>query len=215
MLLTLRALVQIPDITLSQDVLEFGNVQTGKAGVITLQLHNYKQARIVIIMRGERRTSVPFPPPSLVFVLPPTLSSHRVQVPCEWSVKCPVEASKCRDWAFFSLEPSEGVLEPGEKLNARVVFTPALGRELPYSQAFHIKITANPKSKEFVARGKGTTPKVVFDPPGPIDCGPILPMFEGQAPNESRLKMVNPCPYPIEVDPALLPTCPHVSHPLA
>lgn len=31
-------------------------------------------------------------------------------------------------------EPSEGVLEPGQKLNMRVVFTPVMNRDTPYSQ---------------------------------------------------------------------------------
>lgn len=83
---------------ISQESLEFGNVQTGKAGVVTLQLHNQKQ------------------------------------VPCEWSVKMPIEASKAKDWAYFVLEPPEGVLEPDQKLNVRVIFTPVLGREAIYQQ---------------------------------------------------------------------------------
>ncbi len=41
-------------------------------------------------------------------------------VPCEWSLKRPVDAAKCADWEHFSLEPSEGVLAPGERLKAKV-----------------------------------------------------------------------------------------------
>ena len=36
---------QVPDLHLSQEVLEYGSVQTGKAGVVTLQLHNHRQVR--------------------------------------------------------------------------------------------------------------------------------------------------------------------------
>ena len=90
--------LQVPDLKLSQEVLEYGSVQTGKAGVVTLQLHNNKQ------------------------------------VPCEWSVKRPIEASKAKDWAFFVVEPPEGVLEPDQKINVKVIFTPVLGREAPYLQ---------------------------------------------------------------------------------
>ena len=89
---------QVPDLRLSQEELDYGSVQTGKAGVVTLQLHNYKQ------------------------------------VPCEWSLKRPLEASKSKDWAFFVVEPPEGVLEPDQKVNVRVIFTPVLGREAPYLQ---------------------------------------------------------------------------------
>lgn len=37
--------LQIPDVTLSQDALDFGTVQTGHTMVTTLQLHNYRQVR--------------------------------------------------------------------------------------------------------------------------------------------------------------------------
>lgn len=89
---------QVPDLKMSQEVLEYGSIQTGKAGVVTLQLHNQKQ------------------------------------VPCEWGVKRPIEASKAKDWAFFTVDPPEGVLEPDQKINVRVIFTPVLGRETPYLQ---------------------------------------------------------------------------------
>lgn len=90
--------MQVPDLQLSQDVLDFDTVRTGHAKVYTLQLHNYKQ------------------------------------VPCEWAIKRPVEASKAKDWGFFRVEPSEGLLEPDQKLNVKVVFTPVMGRQAPYLQ---------------------------------------------------------------------------------
>lgn len=85
-LLTIKAHVQVPDLKLSQEVLDFGTVQTGLARVVTVQLHNHNQ------------------------------------VPCEWAVKRPAEELKCRDWGFFSVEPSEGLLEPDQKLNVAVSF---------------------------------------------------------------------------------------------
>ena len=90
--------LQVPDLRMSHEVLEYGSVRTGQAGVVTLQLHNHKQ------------------------------------VPCDWCVKLPIEASKAKDWAFFAVEPPEGVLEPDQRLNVRVIFTPVLGREAPYQQ---------------------------------------------------------------------------------
>ena len=60
--------------------------------------------------------------------------NHPLQVPCEWSVKRPIESSKAKDWAFFSVEPPEGTLEPDQRINVRVIFTPVLGRETPYLQ---------------------------------------------------------------------------------
>lgn len=74
--------------------MEYGQVHTGTARVVTLQLHNPKA------------------------------------VPAEWGVSQPLEASKTKDWNFFRLEPSEGVLPPGERLNVRVIFTPVMGRKV-------------------------------------------------------------------------------------
>ena len=56
------------------------------------------------------------------------------QVPCEWALKRPIDNAKAKDWAFFRLEPQEGTLEPDQRLNVRVVFTPVLGRESAYNQ---------------------------------------------------------------------------------
>eukprot|EP00798_Chlamydomonas_sp_ICE-L_P006741 gene6741-3411_t len=161
-LITLRANVQVPDLKLSRDVLDFDSVQTGQCKVITVELHNYKQ------------------------------------VPCEWQVKRPVENTKAKDWSYFRCEPSEGVLEPDQRLGIKVIFTPVMNRDAPYSQVLPIKIGLNPRSREMTGKGKGATPKISFTPSF-VDCGPILPKFEGQTPNEARFQMVNPCNYPVEV----------------
>ncbi|EFJ42226.1 hypothetical protein VOLCADRAFT_67248 [Volvox carteri f. nagariensis] len=161
-LLTLRAHVQMPDMRMSTEILDFGSCLTGQCKVFTVQLHNQKQ------------------------------------VPCEFSIKRPAEVIKAKDWQFFVCEPSEGTLEPDQRLNLKVIFTPVLNRDAPYSQGIPIRINLNNKVKELQCTGRGLTPKVTFNP-NFVDCGPILPFFEGQAPNEAKVTMSNPCPFPIEV----------------
>ncbi|GIL73964.1 hypothetical protein Vretifemale_3957, partial [Volvox reticuliferus] len=161
-LLTLRAHIQVPDMRLSTETLDFGSCLTGQCKVFTVQLHNQKQ------------------------------------VPCEFSIKRPAEVIKAKDWQFFVCEPSEGTLEPDQRLNLKVMFTPILNREAPYTQGIPIRINLNSKVKELQCTGRGLTPKVNFSP-NFVDCGPILPFFEGQAPNEARVTMSNPCPFSIEV----------------
>ena len=68
----------------------------------------------------------------------------------------------------------------------------------PYSQTFPIKINLNSRLREFHCKGKGLQPRVAFKP-NFADCGPILPKFDGQKPNEARITMVNPCSFPVEV----------------
>ena len=58
------------------------------------------------------------------------------------------------------MEPSEGTLEPDQKLNLRVIFTPVLHRESPYSQTIPLRISLNPASKALTCSGRGETPKV-------------------------------------------------------
>ena len=65
-------------------------------------------------------------------------------------------------------------------------------------QTFPIKINQNPKLREFHCKGLGLQPRITFTP-NSVDCGPILPTFEGQAPNEVRIRMANPCGFPVEV----------------
>ncbi|KAG2489301.1 hypothetical protein HYH03_012133 [Edaphochlamys debaryana] len=161
-LLTMRAHVQVPDMTLSTETLDFGSCQTGQCKVFTVQLHNHKQ------------------------------------VPCEYQVRKPAEVIKAKDWQFFSCDPPEGTLEPDQRVNLKVVFTPILNRDAPYNQSIPIRINLNPRGKELVATGRGLTPKVQFSPTF-VDCGPILPFFDGQEPNEAKVVMSNPCSFPIEV----------------
>lgn len=80
----------------------------------------------------------------------------------------------------------------------QVIFTPILNRETPYTQSIPIRITLNNRVKELQCTGRGMTPRVCFNPTF-LDCGPILPLFEGQAPNEAKVTMSNPCPFPIEL----------------
>jgi hypothetical protein len=39
---------KIPDVTVSQEALDFGMVQTGHSMVTTLQLHNYRQVCVCV-----------------------------------------------------------------------------------------------------------------------------------------------------------------------
>ena len=78
------------------------------------------------------------------------------------------------------------------------MFTPAVGRDAPYNQTILLKVSNSAKPKEIRCRGKGLTPKIQFRPAS-VNCGPILPKFEGQAPNRALLQLYNPCDFPVQV----------------
>ncbi len=99
---------------------------------------------------------------------------NQKQVPCEWSIKRPaVESVKTKDWTFFACEPCDGTLEPGARTNLKVTFTPAMGREAPYSLCLPIKVANNPRVRELVCTAKGYTPKVGCMDWGYIRCGSV------------------------------------------
>lgn len=121
------------------------------------------------------------------------------EVPAEWAIKRPaVDSPKLRDWAFFSAEPAEGALEPGATCIVRVMFTPALARDAPYSLPLPIKVANNPRPRELQCSGRGYTPRVEFTPLA-VDCGAILPRLPGQRPNEATLQLRNLGSRPVEV----------------
>lgn len=121
------------------------------------------------------------------------------EVPAEWSIKRPaVDSPKLRDWGCFVPEPAEGVLDPGATTKLKVLFTPVLGREMPYTLPLPIKMANNPKPRELLCSGKGYTPRVEFSPVI-VNCGAILPRVPGQKPVEASLQLTNPGNQPVEV----------------
>lgn len=121
------------------------------------------------------------------------------EVPADWSIKRPaVDSPKLRDWDCFVPKPAEGTLEPGATAKLKVVFTPIMGRELPYSLPLPIKVANNPKPRELSCSGKGYTPRVEFSP-GVVNCGAILPKLPGQKPAEASLVLRNLGDKPVEV----------------
>lgn len=84
-LLSVKCQIMIPEVKLSHDVLDFGEVQSGHCKVMMVQVSNPKE------------------------------------VPCEWGVKKPVEATKTKDWTFFHCEPQEGYLDPGDSCVFKVL----------------------------------------------------------------------------------------------
>ena len=69
----------------------------------------------------------------------------------EWSFKKPLTNAK--DLSFFKFSPSSGTLQPGERVNVAVEFTPREGR--PFFLKIPIKIVQNPKRWWKGGRGGG------------------------------------------------------------
>jgi hydrocephalus-inducing protein len=206
-LLTLRALLVVPDVVPSSSVLDFGTVTTGhcKVCVSVCMCWDWGGGACLAIAEAERLKPHQCPltwpahaPPHNQQVFTVRLHNPR-EVPAEWCVKRPaVDSPKLRDWAFFATEPAEGSLEPGATAKLKVVFTPVLGREQPYTLPLPIKVANNPKPRVLACSGRGHTPRVEFSPLA-VDCGAILPKLPGQRPVEASLQLRNLGNRPVEV----------------
>jgi hypothetical protein len=119
---------------------------------------------------------------------------------CEWSITSLNYGTRRNrgNMPPFRCEPTEGVLEAGQKLNVRVVFQPTPRVDAPYTEELTFRIKHSKQQKTIRCVGVGVTPRVEFGPTA-ADIGAILPMFEGQTANETIVAITNPCDYPVEL----------------
>ncbi|XP_027261798.1 hydrocephalus-inducing protein homolog isoform X2 [Cricetulus griseus] len=171
--LCLKATVTIPSMALSCNKVEFSTIQCGQCMVETIQL------------------------------------SNPLQVPCEWFVHTPqptnkmdkhipkylrrkIPAQMIPKSRIFEVQPTSGVLDPGEKANVQVKFMPK--EEKSYSQWLMFHIGQSTQKLSILAHGQGLEPRLEFSP-SVLELGPLLPYASG---DEAEVTVRNPCNFPIE-----------------
>ncbi|XP_036044752.1 LOW QUALITY PROTEIN: hydrocephalus-inducing protein homolog [Onychomys torridus] len=171
--LCLQATVTIPSMTLSCHKVEFSTIQCGQCMVETIQL------------------------------------SNTLQVPCEWFVHIPQPTNKMDKHIpkylrrklraemipksrIFEIQPTSGVLDPGERANVQVKFMPK--EEKLYSQPLLFHIGQSSQRLVLLAQGRGLEPRLEFSP-SVLELGPLLPYASG---DEAEVTVRNPCNFPIE-----------------
>ncbi|XP_040838338.1 hydrocephalus-inducing protein homolog isoform X1 [Ochotona curzoniae] len=169
----LQAKLAIPNMTLSCGKVDFASIQCGQCMVETVQLSNH------------------------------------LQVPCEWFVHTQKPVSKLdkhmprylrrkvhpelKQMAqIFEIQPTSGVLDPGEKSNVQVKFMPK--EEKFYSQTLMFQIGQSAQKLTLLAQGQGLQPRLEFSP-SVLELGPLLPYSPG---DEGEVVVRNPCSFPIE-----------------
>ncbi|XP_072823786.1 hydrocephalus-inducing protein homolog [Vicugna pacos] len=169
----LQAKVTIPTMTLSSAKVEFATIQCGQCLVETVQLSNH------------------------------------LQVPCEWFIHSHKQVSKlekhmpkylrrklCAELKpktrIFEIQPTSGVLDPGERSNVQVKFMPK--EEKFYSQTLVFQIAQSTQKLTLLAQGQGLEPHLEFSP-SVLKLGPLLPYAPG---DEAEVVVKNPCNFPIE-----------------
>ncbi|XP_042636791.1 hydrocephalus-inducing protein homolog [Orycteropus afer afer] len=169
----LKAVVTIPSMTLSCGKVEFATIQSGQCLVETIQLCNH------------------------------------LQVPCEWFVHTHKPVDKLEKHMpkylrqklyaelkpktrTFEIQPTSGVLDPGERSNVQVKFMPK--EEKFYSQTLVFQIAQSTQKLALLVQGQGLEPRLEFNP-SVLELGPLLPYASG---DEVELLVKNPCNFPIE-----------------
>ncbi|KAJ3129345.1 hypothetical protein HK098_001757 [Nowakowskiella sp. JEL0407] len=150
LVLLLKADVTVPELRMSTQDVEFGEVLCGQRKNITVQLHN---ANSVIC----EWSSLPAPENSIQKHLKKKDNLHP-------SLK------------EFELVPSSGVLQPGEKNQLLIRFFPS--DEKVYDITVPIRINLNSKTMPLHLVGRGVKTFIHLEPRN-IVMGPILPCSEG------------------------------------
>ncbi|KAM5208569.1 hydrocephalus-inducing protein homolog isoform 3-T4 [Hipposideros larvatus] len=169
----LQATVTVPTMALSSDKVEFATIQCGQCLMETIQLSNH------------------------------------LQVPCEWLAHNPKPFNKLEkhmpkylrqklhaklqpNTQIFEIQPTSGVLHPGEKFNVQVKFMPK--EEKFYSQTLVFQIVQGSQKLMLLVQGQGLEPRLEFSP-SIVELGPLLPYTTG---DEAEVVVKNPCDFPIE-----------------
>ncbi|KAI4571668.1 hypothetical protein MJG53_013774 [Ovis ammon polii x Ovis aries] len=93
---------------------------------------------------------------------------------------------------IFEIQPTSGVLDPGERSNVQVKFMPK--EEKFYSQTLVFQISQSTQKLTLLAEGQGLEPRLEFSP-SVLELGPLLPYAAG---DEAEVVVKNPCSFPIE-----------------
>ncbi|KAG2469946.1 HYDIN protein, partial [Polypterus senegalus] len=164
----LHAVVTMPSLTLSADMLEFDSILCGQCQVKTIQLYNH------------------------------------LHVTCEWAVAEGVDKhipsylrrkgkNKIKSKPqVFEMIPSSGTLQPGERVNVQVKFSPT--EEKLFNESLVVCISQSSNRLMLLLQGNGQEPQLDFSP-SVLQFGPVLPYTYG---DELEVTVKNPCAFPIE-----------------
>lgn len=170
----LKAIVTMPDITVSTSLLEFGMVQCGHCKVMTIQLFNDQQV-------------------SCQWSSEPTEDRKKKidkLTPLHLRKKMKAEIPKPQ---HFEIMPPFGNLFPGQRINVQVKFMPT--EENNYNQRLKIHIAQSSNKHVITVRGEGSEPKVELTS-SVLEFGPVLPHSVG---DEKELTIQNPSSFPVEI----------------
>ncbi|ORY39534.1 hypothetical protein BCR33DRAFT_853320, partial [Rhizoclosmatium globosum] len=173
-ILSLQADVTLPDLHLSTNEVEFGEVMCGLRKTMSIQLHN--------------KNSVPCEWSTICALQDLVLSKFNGMDKNGSKKKNGTSLLK-----EFEFVPKSGVLQPSEKVILNIRFS--ANEERDYESVVPLKINMNNQPIPIHLHGRGVKPIIQFEPET-LSLGPILPCAEG---TEGKFTIINPTNYPVEI----------------
>ncbi|XP_060779913.1 hydrocephalus-inducing protein homolog [Neoarius graeffei] len=172
----LHAVVMMPTLTASTNMLQFDSVHCGMCKVAIMQLHNPEPVPCKWSIKEEEQSK--------------RKAKTEKHIPLH--LRQETSSEKLTSPLIFEMLPSSGMLYPGDRVNVQVKFSPAEGR--PYRERLVIAVAQSTQKILLLAQGQGLEPKLEFST-SEIELGPVLPYSNGE---EVEVLVCNPCPFPIE-----------------
>ncbi|XP_006878929.1 PREDICTED: hydrocephalus-inducing protein homolog [Elephantulus edwardii] len=169
----LKAKVTIPSMMLSHGKVEFATIQCGQCLVETIQLFNHLQVACEWFVHRQKPVD--------------KLEKHMPKYLIRKS-----RAKLKPQTRIFEIQPTSGILDPGERSNVQVKFMPT--EEKFYSQTLMFQIAQSDQRLALLVQGQGLMPHLEFSP-SLVELGPLLPYAPG---DEAEVVVKNPCNFPIE-----------------
>ncbi|KAM6936867.1 hydrocephalus-inducing protein homolog [Xenentodon cancila] len=170
----LRAVVTMPAITVSTDMLQFDTLQCSMCQIKTIQLLNHQSVLCHWSIAEEAKP--------LKKVDKFLLQNDRKKISKDQQQPPPV----------FEIIPYSGVLHPSEQINVHIKFSPAEG--CTYSRRLEVHVAGSTQRVFITAKGQGEEPQLEFCP-SVLELGPCLPLSTD---TEAQVAIKNPCSFPIE-----------------
>ncbi|XP_053127193.1 hydrocephalus-inducing protein homolog isoform X2 [Hemicordylus capensis] len=170
---SLRAVVIMPSLCMSNDRLEFSDVQCGQCQVETIQLHNQLQVACEWLATSTEQMK--------------KVDKH-MPMPLRRKMRKELRSKP----QVFEMIPPYGILAPGERLNVQVKFAPR--EEKSYHHSLSLSISQSTQQLSLHVSGQGLEPRLEFNP-SILELGPLLPHAIG---DEAEVVVKNPCSFPIE-----------------
>ncbi|GAA6074626.1 hydrocephalus-inducing protein homolog isoform X1 [Tachysurus ichikawai] len=170
----LSAVVTLPSLTTSTNMLQFDTVQCGMCKVAIIQLHN------------------PEPVPCKWSIKEEEQPKRKTEKHIPRHLRQEARLEKLTLPLIFEMMPSSGMLYPGDWINIQAKFSPAEGKT--YREKLVIAVAQSTQRILLLAEGQGLEPQLEFST-SEIELGPVLPYSYG---DEVEVLVHNPCHFPIE-----------------